>query len=178
MTGWAVAAGLTGAYSEANLKDRSLSRAASTAAKAWALAVPVRLLLLSQCCTMLLDHPVSIHVDGSYAPQQIDGDLFHLCASSSSTGVSGVICNLFLLVQIALVLRSAQRGYIPDKSFVIVSFLATGVLLIGWRSALAVATQVAIALLLCLILTLDCFVRQAVSNPIIHTKFGFILPCP
>ncbi|KAL3148581.1 hypothetical protein ABBQ38_014012 [Trebouxia sp. C0009 RCD-2024] len=82
LVGWAAAAGLTGAYSEANLKDRSLGRAASTAAKAWALAVPV-----------------------------------------------------------ALILRSIQRGYIPDKSFVIVSFLATGVLLIGWRSALAVATQ-------------------------------------
>lgn len=41
-TGWAAAAGVTGAYSEANLKDRSLGKAASTAAKAWALAVPVR----------------------------------------------------------------------------------------------------------------------------------------
>ena len=40
-TGWAAAAGLTGAYSEANLKDRSLGKAATTAAKAWALAVPV-----------------------------------------------------------------------------------------------------------------------------------------
>lgn len=48
----------------------------------------------------------------------------------------------FLMLQTALVLRSIQRGYIPDKSFVIVSFLATGVLLIGWRSALAVTTQV------------------------------------
>lgn len=48
------------------------------------------------------------------------------------------------MLQTALVLRSIQRGYIPDKSFVIVSFLATGVLLIGWRSALAIATQVAL----------------------------------
>lgn len=46
------------------------------------------------------------------------------------------------MLQTALVLRSIQRGYIPDKSFVIVSFVATGVLLIGWRSALAIATQV------------------------------------
>lgn len=45
-------------------------------------------------------------------------------------------------LQVALVLRSIQRGYIPDKSFVIVSFIATGVLLIGWRSAFAAATQV------------------------------------
>ena len=45
-------------------------------------------------------------------------------------------------LQIALVLRSVQRGYIPDKSFVIVSFVATGVVLIGWRSALAAASKV------------------------------------
>lgn len=48
------------------------------------------------------------------------------------------------MLQTALVLRSVQRGYVPDKSFVIVSFLATGVLLIGWRSALAIATKVAL----------------------------------
>lgn len=81
LVGWAVASGLTGAYS-GNSKDRSIGKAANTAARAWILAVPV-----------------------------------------------------------ALVLRSIQRGYIPDKSFVIVSFIATGVLLIGWRSALAAATQ-------------------------------------
>jgi len=71
---------LTGAYS--STKDRSVGKAARTAAKAWILAVPA-----------------------------------------------------------SLVLRSIQRGYIPDKSFVIVSFIATGVLLIGWRSALAAATK-------------------------------------
>ena len=38
--GWAVAAGLTGAYS--STKDRSVGKAARTAAKAWILAVPVR----------------------------------------------------------------------------------------------------------------------------------------
>ena len=57
-----------------------------------------------------------------------------------------------VLLQTALVLRSIQRGYIPDKSFVIVSFLATGVLLIGWRSALAVATQVAFSCALFIVL--------------------------
>ncbi|DBA92655.1 TPA: hypothetical protein ACH3X1_002868 [Trebouxia sp. C0004] len=80
LVGWAVAAGLTGAYS--STKDRSVSKAARTASKAWILAVPA-----------------------------------------------------------SLVLRSIQRGYMPDKSFVIVSFIATGVLLIGWRSALAAATE-------------------------------------
>ena len=38
--GWAVAAGLTGAYS--STKDRSVGKAARTAAKAWIVAVPVR----------------------------------------------------------------------------------------------------------------------------------------
>ena len=51
-------------------------------------------------------------------------------------------------LQASLVLRSIQRGYIPDKSFVIVSFIATGVLLIGWRSALAAATKVSARTLL------------------------------
>ena len=44
--------------------------------------------------------------------------------------------------QVSLALRSAQRGYLPDKSFVIVSFVATGVLLVGWRAALAAILQV------------------------------------
>ena len=44
--------------------------------------------------------------------------------------------------QVSLALRSAQRGYLPDKSFVIVSFTATGVLLVGWRAALAAYLQV------------------------------------
>lgn len=55
-----------------------------------------------------------------------------------------------MVPQVALILRSVQRGYIPDKSFVIVSFLATGVLLIGWRTALAAATQVGIQDTCCL----------------------------
>lgn len=55
----------------------------------------------------------------------------------NSGHVSKAVC-----LQASLALRSIQRGYIPDKSFVIVSFIATGVLLIGWRSALAAATKV------------------------------------
>lgn len=46
--------------------------------------------------------------------------------------------------QVALALRSAQRGYLPDKSFVIVAFIATGVLLVGWRAALAAILQVGV----------------------------------
>jgi hypothetical protein len=46
-------------------------------------------------------------------------------------------------VPAALALRALSRGYLPDTSFVIVSFVATGVLLLGWRGALAAATPAA-----------------------------------
>lgn len=40
---------------------------------------------------------------------------------------------------VGIVLRSISRGYLPDKSFLIVAMVATAVLLIGWRSALTAA---------------------------------------
>ena len=40
-------------------------------------------------------------------------------------------------MQLALALRSASRGAPPPLPFVVVASVATGVLLIGWRSALA-----------------------------------------
>lgn len=36
--------------------------------------------------------------------------------------------------------RSLARGYAPDKAFVIVTLVVTGVLLVGWRAVLAAAT--------------------------------------
>ncbi|KAI7839351.1 hypothetical protein COHA_006877 [Chlorella ohadii] len=36
--------------------------------------------------------------------------------------------------------RAAARGYFPDPSFIAVSMAATGVFLVGWRTALAAAT--------------------------------------
>lgn len=36
--------------------------------------------------------------------------------------------------------RAATRGYFPDPSFIAVSMAATGVFLVGWRTALAAAT--------------------------------------
>jgi hypothetical protein len=38
-------------------------------------------------------------------------------------------------------LRAASRGYLPDKSFLIVSALATALFLIGWRAGLAAASE-------------------------------------
>ena len=42
-----------------------------------------------------------------------------------------------------LVLRSIIKGYVPDTTFLMVSMAATGVFLIGWRTALAAATPAA-----------------------------------
>ena len=41
---------------------------------------------------------------------------------------------------LGLVLRGISKGYVPPTPFIIVSMVSTGVLLIGWRSALAAAT--------------------------------------
>ena len=40
-------------------------------------------------------------------------------------------------VQAGIILRAASRGYVPDKSFVIVTLLATFVLLLSWRATFA-----------------------------------------
>jgi hypothetical protein len=42
-----------------------------------------------------------------------------------------------------LLVRAASRGYLPDPAFVAVSLAANGVLLVGWRTALAAATPAA-----------------------------------
>jgi hypothetical protein len=43
-------------------------------------------------------------------------------------------------VPISIVIRSLLRGYVPDKAFIIVSFVATAVLLFGLRAAQAAVT--------------------------------------
>ncbi|CAL5227528.1 g10517 [Coccomyxa viridis] len=42
---------------------------------------------------------------------------------------------------VAIALRSASRGYIPDKAFIIVSLVVTAVLLVGWRTGLAALSK-------------------------------------
>ena len=42
---------------------------------------------------------------------------------------------------VSLVLRGLLKGYPPPMPFIAVSFIVTGTLLIGWRSALAAATK-------------------------------------
>ena len=41
---------------------------------------------------------------------------------------------------VALAIRGISRGYVPPTPFIVVAFVATGVLMIGWRSALASVT--------------------------------------
>lgn len=48
-----------------------------------------------------------------------------------------------LVVQVAVGLRSASHGYVPDKAFIIVSFAVTAFLLVGWRTGLSALTKVA-----------------------------------
>jgi hypothetical protein len=40
-------------------------------------------------------------------------------------------------VPLGLVLRGLSKGYIPPTPFIVVSFVATAVIMIGWRAALA-----------------------------------------
>jgi hypothetical protein len=40
-------------------------------------------------------------------------------------------------IPLGIVIRSVLRGYTPDKAFIIVSFVATAVMLLGWRAAAA-----------------------------------------
>lgn len=46
-----------------------------------------------------------------------------------------------LATPLALVLRGISCGYAPPTPFIAVAFVATGVLMIGWRTALAAATK-------------------------------------
>ena len=55
----------------------------------------------------------------------------HVSSLLAETGVSGN------WLQAALVLRGVAKGYPPPLPFVIVSMAATGVVTIGWRTALA-----------------------------------------
>jgi hypothetical protein len=57
--------------------------------------------------------------------------------SSTGAAVATAAKVWAVAVPVALVIRSISRGYVPDKSFVIVSFAATAVLLVGWRAAFA-----------------------------------------
>lgn len=42
---------------------------------------------------------------------------------------------------IGLAIRGASKGYVPPTPFIIVSFVATFVVLVGWRTAFAAVTK-------------------------------------
>ena len=47
---------------------------------------------------------------------------------------------MFHAQQAGIAARSLARGYVPEKAFIIVTLVVTGVLLVGWRSGLAALT--------------------------------------
>lgn len=81
----------------------------------------------------LVGWAVAASLTGAYSSKSSTQGVGSAAVAASKAWILGV--------PIALVLRSVQRGYLPDKSFVIVSFVATGILLIGWRSALAAVSK-------------------------------------
>ncbi len=51
---------------------------------------------------------------------------------------------------LGLVLRGASKGYVPPTPFIIVSLVATAVLLVGWRAGYAAVTpEVGFRALMC-----------------------------
>ncbi|KAL4434131.1 hypothetical protein ABPG75_000572 [Micractinium tetrahymenae] len=59
----------------------------------------------------------------------------------SAGAAAGVAAKSWALgIPAGLLVRAATRGYFPAPSFIAVSMAATGVLLVGWRTALAAAT--------------------------------------
>ena len=69
---------------------------------------------------------------GGYGKAAQGGDTGAAAAAAAKTWALGIPAGLLL--------RSATRGYLPDPSFIAVSMAVNGVLLVGWRSALAAAT--------------------------------------
>lgn len=69
---------------------------------------------------------------GGYGKAAQGGNAGAAAAAAAKTWALGI--------PVGLLVRSASRGYLPDPSFVAVSMVANGVLLLGWRTALAAAT--------------------------------------
>lgn len=67
---------------------------------------------------------------------------FSSAAQGGNTGAATVAAakTWAVGVPLGIVLRSIGRGYVPATSFMGVAMGVTGVLMIGWRAALAAAT--------------------------------------
>lgn len=69
---------------------------------------------------------------GGFGPDAQGGRTGAAAAAAAKTWALGV--------PLGIALRSVARGYVPATSFMVVAMAATGVLMVGWRSALAAAT--------------------------------------
>lgn len=69
---------------------------------------------------------------GGYGPAAQGGNTGAAAGAAVKTWALGIPAGLLI--------RAATRGYLADPSFIAVSMVANGVLLIGWRTALAAAT--------------------------------------
>jgi Protein of unknown function (DUF3054) len=146
-SGWYAAAYATGAYGAA-AQGRNAGAAAGAAAKAWALGIPVS---CSRCRPRLLGfwhrEPKAlellsfVHYDRQTSKLTPSWGSTHSCQQWSrfagwrSDEASEQRCRA--AAQLALALRSASRGAPPPVPFVVVASIATAVLIIGWRTALA-----------------------------------------
>ena len=69
---------------------------------------------------------------GSYGKEAQVSSVPAAVAQAAKTWAAGI--------PTGLVLRGLAKGYVPPTPFIIVSLVATAVLLVGWRSALAAKT--------------------------------------
>ncbi|KAF6263859.1 hypothetical protein COO60DRAFT_1457868 [Scenedesmus sp. NREL 46B-D3] len=69
---------------------------------------------------------------GGFSKQAQGGNAGAAAAAAAKTWALGV--------PLGIVIRSISRGYVPAASFIYVALGATGVLMIGWRAALAAVT--------------------------------------
>eukprot|EP00959_Pyramimonas_sp_CCMP1952_P000074 1316-Pyramimonas_sp.AAC.1 len=72
---------------------------------------------------------VAAPVTGVYSPQA--------CTNNVGQAAVAAVKNWAVGMPVGLVLRSIFKGYMAPKSFVIVTMVVTGVLLVGWRAGAA-----------------------------------------
>lgn len=69
---------------------------------------------------------------GGYGADAQGGKVGPAVAAAAKTWVVGV--------PLGVAIRSISRGYVPAMSFIGISLAVTGVLMVGWRAALAAVT--------------------------------------
>ncbi len=69
---------------------------------------------------------------GSYGKAAQGSSVPAAAAQAAKTWAAGI--------PVGLALRGLSKGYVPPTPFIIVTLVATAVLLVGWRSALAAKT--------------------------------------